>query len=91
MEEPCRFMGTFHRLSRGQVETLRMEHRITSDEWKCTAGKLAEVDRRFTRECNARPVAYPDLVQALRDEYSRCFPADRQHLVDEAMAFSTSL
>jgi len=74
VDEPCRFMGTFHKESRVRLEELRMCHAISEAEWACMARELKALDRAFTAECRDRRVRYREIAADQRDRYVGCLP-----------------
>jgi hypothetical protein len=76
MDEPCRFMGTFHKESRVRLEDLRMCHAISDLEWECMVRVLKALDKEYTAECRDRKVRYRELASQQRERYAGCLPAD---------------
>jgi hypothetical protein len=74
VDEPCRFMGTFHKESRVRIEELRMCRVITDAQWGCLATELKALDVAFTAECRERTVRYAEIASDQHDRYVRCLP-----------------
>jgi hypothetical protein len=83
--EPCRFMGTLHRLSRSRLEVLRIRHRIDKDQWRCAAKELAAIDKTLTAECRIRSVEYSEFRSAQRHSYSKCWGSGHDDEIEDAL------
>ena len=72
VDEPCRFMGTYHKESRVRLEELRMCGAITDSEWGCMASELKALDVAFTAECRERKVRYREIAADQHERYRAC-------------------
>lgn len=72
MDEPCRYIGTFHKESRQRLEELRAHQVVSLDEWKCMARALAALDDELTRECKEEEKSI-ELIEIRQSElYAPC-------------------
>lgn len=74
IDDPCRFMGTFHKESRVRIEELRMCHAVSDEEWRCLASELKALDVAFTAECREHRVRYSRIAADQQLRYARCLP-----------------
>lgn len=81
VEEPCRYMGTFHKESRRRLEELRMDGVIAEVEWSCLTDALEALDVDFTSRCRAEKYDYEDVASEQRRRYAACLPGERSRLV----------
>ena len=84
VEEPCRFIGTFHKESRQRLEELRAGKVISLDEWACMARALKSLDEEMTVKCKEKKESIevieawqtgyysPCVVSAKKEEIVRC-------------------
>lgn len=72
MDEPCRFIGTYHKESRQRLEVLRACGAISVDEWKCMAGTLKTLDKEMTRNCEEGPQTLEAIEVRQRELYAPC-------------------
>ena len=72
MEEPCRYIGQFHKESRQILEEMRAARIVTLDEWKCMARALQALDKEMTVKCKEK-VEPIEVIEAWQIErYSPC-------------------
>ena len=72
VEEPCRFIGTFHKESRQRLEELRAGKVISLDEWACMARALKSLDEEMTVKCKEKEESI-EVIEAWQTEhYSPC-------------------
>ena len=78
LEEPCRYIGTFHKESRQLLEELRAQKVIVLDEWKCMARALQALDKEMTVKCKEKkePLAVVEAWQTER--YSPCLSSNNR-------------
>ena len=74
VEEPCRFVGTFHKESRQRIEELRAQKVISLDEWKCMARALEKLDDEMTVSCKVKKDPLSVIEVRQRELYSNCLP-----------------
>ena len=72
LDEPCRYMGTFHRESRLRLEALRSCRAISAAEWDCTTSALKSLDREYTARCRSDDVELDELLAAQTPRYAGC-------------------
>jgi hypothetical protein len=85
LDEPCRYMGTFHRESRWRVEKLREHGSLSFDEWACMTHELKQLDIVFSAECKRREVGVAEISDDQRARYRSCVEPDRVDLADCAV------
>lgn len=68
VEEPCRFIGTFHKESRQRLEELRAGKVISLDEWACMARALKSLDEEMTVKCKEKKESI-EVIEAWQTEY----------------------
>ncbi len=73
MDEPCRFLGTFHKESRRRVESLAQCHAIDEVQWSCLTRALKAVDRTYTARCKETAVTFATIERSQRARYAECF------------------
>jgi hypothetical protein len=82
VEEPCRFMGTFHKEVRQRLEMFYGAKQITLPEWKCLSGALKKVDRETTASCKEAPQSIETIEVRQTELFSACLPESKRPLVD---------
>ena len=82
VEEPCRFMGTFHKEVRERLEMFYRAKQITLPEWKCLSGALKKVDRETTASCKEAPQSIETIEVRQTELFSACLPESKRPLVD---------
>ena len=85
INDPCRFMGTFHKESRSRIESLRMCHAITREEWSCMTDVLKALDDDFTGICRERRASFDEIAGEQRRRYAACLSPARPGVVDCAI------
>lgn len=70
-DDPCRYMGTFHKESRQRLEELRACGALTLDQWRSLARSLAELDDEFTGRCRQGRVPLSVIEDRQRELYAR--------------------
>ena len=81
VEEPCRFMGTFHKESRQRLERFYVRKDISLDEWKCMAAALKRLDDEATQSCKKADQTI-EVIEARQAElYRTCLPGSKHRLV----------
>ena len=85
LDEPCRYMGTFHRESRWRVEKLREHGTLSFDEWACMTRELKQLDVTFSAECKRREVGVAEISDNQRARYRSCVGPDRIGFADCAV------
>jgi len=81
MEEPCRYIGTYHKESRQRLEELRANEVISLDQWKCMARALAALDDELTLECKKEEKSI-EVVEARQSElYAPCLSPPNPEVV----------
>jgi hypothetical protein len=87
-EAVCDRLGSFHRLGRSELESLRARELISAGEWRCMADALAGLDHEISRRCVTTP-QYLDAVQdSQRKAYSACLTPPRDSFVEAAVVRS---
>jgi hypothetical protein len=71
-DEPCRFMGTFHKESRRRLEALFSCHVISIEQWKCMANELKTLDKEMTNRCKEKPQALETIEARQTELYRTC-------------------
>ena len=74
LDEPCRYMGTFHKESRERLEALLDCHAISETEWRCMTGALKALDHDFTARCRSESVDLDVILADQTERYTRCLP-----------------
>ena len=87
-EAVCDRLGSFHRLGRGKLETLRARELISAREWKCMAEALAALDQEISRRCVTTPQYLDALQDSQRTAYSSCLTPPRDSVVERAVVRS---
>ena len=82
VEEPCRFMGTFHKEVRGRLEMFYRAKQITLPEWECLSGALKKLDRETTASCKEAPQSIEAIEVRQTELFSACLPESKRPLVD---------
>jgi hypothetical protein len=72
LDEPCRYMGTFHKESRMRLEALRSCEAISEPEWSCLTSALKGLDRDFTQRCRAGDVELEEILEDQTVRYAGC-------------------
>jgi len=77
LDEPCRYMGTFHKESRLRLEALLSCGAISEAQWSCMTSALKQVDRTFTQRCRAEDVVLDEILSDQTERYAMCLePGD---------------
>ena len=75
-EEPCRYIGNFHKESRQILEEMRATKVVTLDEWACMARALQALDKAMTVQCKQKKESL-EVVEAWQIErYSPCVESE---------------
>ena len=82
MEEPCRFMGTFHKEVRQRLEMFYSADQIDLADWKCLSGALEKLDRETTASCKEAPQSIESIETRQVELFSACLPESKRPLVD---------
>ncbi len=77
-DEPCRFMGTFHKESRQRLEALFTCHVISIKQWKCLAGELKTLDKEMTKRCKEQPQSIETIEARQIELYRTCLPPSEE-------------
>jgi len=73
-DEPCRFMGTFHKESRQRLEAFFSCHVISIEQWKCLASELKALDKEMTKRCKEQPQSLETIEARQTELYRTCLP-----------------
>jgi hypothetical protein len=87
MDQPCRYIGTFHRESRTVLENLRMDGAVTRDEWLCMTRRLEEIDDDYSERCRERDYDFAEIAADQVARYRGCFAPERERLAECAILF----
>ncbi|MEE3328124.1 MAG: hypothetical protein VX252_12380 [Myxococcota bacterium] len=79
LEEPCRYIGTFHKESRQRLEELRAQKFISLDEWKCMARALQALDKEMTVKCKEKKETLAVIEVWQTERYSSCLSSRDQN------------
>lgn len=71
-EEPCRYIGQFHKESRQILEEMRATKIISLDEWKCMARALQALDKEMTIKCKEKVEPIEVIETWQLERYSPC-------------------
>ena len=80
-DEPCRFMGTFHKESRRRIEAFLDCDAISLVEWKCMAEALKALDDEMTLQCKQEPQSLDTIEARQGERYAACLPPSSEELV----------
>jgi hypothetical protein len=84
-EAVCDRLGSFHRLARNKLESLRVAELISTREWKCMADALATLDREISKRCVTTPQYLDALKDSQRAAYAACLTPPRDPVVERAI------
>ncbi|MEE3329023.1 MAG: hypothetical protein VX252_16915 [Myxococcota bacterium] len=75
-EEPCRYVGNFHKESRQILEEMRAIKMVTLDEWACMARALQALDKEMTVKCKEKQEPL-EVIEAWQVErYAPCVESE---------------
>ena len=81
MDEPCRFMGTFHKEVRQRLEMFYSADQIDLADWKCLSGALKKLDREATASCKEAPQSIESIEARQVELFSACLTEGKRPLV----------
>jgi hypothetical protein len=89
-EAVCDRVGTFHRLARNKLESLRVAELISAIEWECMTEALAALDQEISKRCVTTPQYLDALKGSQRASYAACLNPPRDSVVETAIVRSLS-
>ena len=87
-EPVCDRLGSFHRLARNELESLRAGELISAKEWQCMADALAALDHETSKRCVTTPQYLDALQDSQRTAYAACLTPPRDSVVERAIVRS---
>ncbi len=88
-EEPCRYVGNFHKESRQVLEEMRATKIVTLDEWACMARALQALDNEMTVQCKKKKEPL-EVIEAWQIErYSPCVESEPRSVILECSLLSS--
>jgi len=88
-EEPCRYIGIFHKESRQVLEEMRATEVVTLEEWACMARALQALDKEMTVKCKEKKESL-EVIEAWQIErYSPCVESERKVEILECSLLSS--
>jgi hypothetical protein len=85
VDDPCRYLGTLHNVSRQIVERYRARREVSIDEWACMSEVIVDVNYEVGIDCHKRDVPFEEFAARQEKGYLACLTDEHAHLASCAV------
>ena len=78
VDDPCRYLGTVHKMSREIIERLRAKDEISLEEWSCMTDVIVDANYEVGLECHRRKVEFREFAERQEEGYRACLTAEHR-------------